>query len=232
MLLSWERSIIGGMYRGHVPQTSPLAQVWASYSLILPRSRMCSDQNGRKYAATWRLDHVCLAGWVYLVKVEIICRESSARASRSRSCCLQAARIDWLPHDSARVARSSMIVFTPPHRAASVRVVGGSEDAKVSQVSTQSLRSANIRFGRHRKGARRRRSSFGRSAERPAAARATPLLDHAQRSLGRSSRRIWCPKAATGRPFASSRGFRGTYGVRANALKTAGCTDGLHLVGC
>ncbi len=44
VLLSWGRSIVGGMYRGHVPQTSPHAQVWASYSLILSRSRMCSDQ--------------------------------------------------------------------------------------------------------------------------------------------------------------------------------------------
>jgi hypothetical protein len=186
---------------------------------------MYSDQNGRKYEATWRLVHVCLAGWVYWDEAESICRESSARASRSQSCCLQAVSIDWLPHDSARVARSSMIVFTLPHRTAIVRVVGGSEDAKVSQASTQSLRSANIKFGRHRKGSRRRRSSYGRSAERPAAARATPLLDHRHRSLGRRSKRIWCPKAATGRPCASSRGLRGTYGVRANALKTAGCTD-------
>ncbi len=131
VLLSWGRSIVGGMYRGQVPQMSPHAQVWASCTLILPRSRTCSDQNGMKYAAFWRLDIVCFAGWVYPVKAEIICRESSARASRSQSCCLQAARIDWLPHDSERVARSSMIVFTPPHRVAMVRGVGGSEDAKV-----------------------------------------------------------------------------------------------------
>ena len=118
-----------------------------------------------------------------------------------------------------------MIIFTPFHRIAIVRIVGNSGDAKVSQTFTQSWRSANIRFGRQRKGARRRRSSYGRSAERPAAARAMPLLGHRYRSLGRRSKRIWWPKEAAGRPCSLSRGFRGTCGVRANALKTGGCTE-------
>jgi hypothetical protein len=61
-----------------------------------------------------------------------------------------------------------------------MRVVGDSEDAKILQASTQSLLSVNFRFCRHRKGSQRRRSLYRGSAERPAAARAVPLLGQEQ----------------------------------------------------